>query len=55
MPRMLCLNFQQNRISFRHFCPRNTIFITNVSEKIPPLMYLLDGSTSLLKILRGIQ
>ena len=37
--RELCLNFYQNRKIFRHICPRNTIFITNVSQKIPPFCF----------------
>ena len=36
--RELCLNFYQNRTIFRHICPRYTIFITNVSQKIPPFI-----------------
>ena len=43
--RELCLKFYQNRIIFRHICPRNTIFITNVSQKIPPLADLQGTHT----------
>ena len=40
--RELCLNFYQNRIIFRHICPRNTIFIKNVSQLNTPLCYIIS-------------
>ena len=39
--RKLCFNFYQNRIIFRHICPRNTIFIKNVSQLNISWWYLL--------------